>query len=201
MSPNRLVIQRWWGLPLTLLNKIGQPPSNCFWMPVISRSGSTSLSVTRMSPSFFIHSMALRKSRTSSAAAPSLCAFAIVFLRIFYVFCKLRFLRSRKKNDSDFINSNFLDPIGQQIWGKILRFRMSGRSKCIYDNFLKVNERSNDTRTRSRQSYAGNGTFVPRDQSAFGRSDPLQLADGLLSLPELFLDLLGRIYDGRCSTF
>src|SRR5439155_1124280 len=109
MSPNRLVIQRWWGLPLTLLNKIGQPPSNCFWMP--------------------------------------------------------------------------------------------GRSKCIYDNSLKVNERSNDTRTRSRQSYAGNGTFVPRDQSAFGRSDPLQLADGLLSLPELFLDLLGRIYDGRCSTF
>src|SRR6185369_6729890 len=41
-------------------------------MPVISRLGSTSLSVIRMSPSFFIHSMALRKSRTSSGEAPSL---------------------------------------------------------------------------------------------------------------------------------
>src|SRR6266404_2412256 len=85
MSPNRLVMQRCWGLPLTLLNRIGQPPSNCFWMPVISRLGSTSLSVTIMSPSFFIHSIARRRSLTSSGAAPSRFAFAIAPLQIIYV--------------------------------------------------------------------------------------------------------------------
>jgi hypothetical protein len=36
--------------------------------------------------------------------------------------------------------------------------------KSIYDNFLKVNERTNDTRSRSRQSYAGNCAFAPRDR-------------------------------------
>ena len=33
MSPNRLVMTRWLGLPLTLLNRIGQPPSMCFCKP------------------------------------------------------------------------------------------------------------------------------------------------------------------------
>jgi len=37
MSPNRLVTQDVW-LAFDYVKSIGQPPSNCFWMPVISRS-------------------------------------------------------------------------------------------------------------------------------------------------------------------
>src|SRR5439155_11128166 len=82
MSPNRLVTQRCLGLPLMLLKSIGQPPSNCFWMPVISRSGLTSLSVSIRSPSFLSHSMAPRRSLVSSGDAPtSFLAFAIAILQ------------------------------------------------------------------------------------------------------------------------
>src|SRR5680860_1728711 len=58
ISPKRFVTARAWGLPLTLLKRIGQPPSMSFWMPVISRSGSTSWSVTIASPSDANHSNA-----------------------------------------------------------------------------------------------------------------------------------------------
>src|SRR5262245_6405013 len=62
MSPNRLVTTRLWGLPLTLLNSTGQPPSMCFCRPVISRSGSTVLSVSIRSPWLRSQSSAVRRS-------------------------------------------------------------------------------------------------------------------------------------------
>ena len=61
MSPNRLVRRRWLGLPLTLLNSIGQAPSRCFCSPVSSRSGSTGLSVSIRSPSAFSFSSMSRR--------------------------------------------------------------------------------------------------------------------------------------------
>jgi hypothetical protein len=61
MSAKRLVIARACGLPFTLLKSIGRLPSKCFCRPVISRSGSTSLSVSIRSPSVRSHSMALRR--------------------------------------------------------------------------------------------------------------------------------------------
>src|ERR1700730_16655308 len=62
MSPNRLVMTRWFGLPLTLLNRIGQPPSMCFCRPVTSRSGLTGLSVSIRSPCWRNQSSVLRRS-------------------------------------------------------------------------------------------------------------------------------------------
>src|SRR5680860_1082130 len=70
MSPKRLVTARACGLPLTLLKRIGQPPSMSFWMPVISRSGSTSWSVTIASPSDSNHSNACLRSFVFSARHP-----------------------------------------------------------------------------------------------------------------------------------
>jgi hypothetical protein len=46
--------------------------------------------VTMMSPSFFIHSMALRKSLTSPGAAPSLLVFAMFPPNTYFIFSKLR---------------------------------------------------------------------------------------------------------------
>ncbi len=68
MSPNRLVMTRWFGLPLTLLKITGQPPSRCFCSPVTSRSGSTGLSVSIKSPCDFSHSSVFRKSMTSAVS-------------------------------------------------------------------------------------------------------------------------------------
>src|ERR1700730_12744962 len=62
MSPNRLVSRRCPGLPLTLLNRIGQPPSMCFCRPVTSRSGLTGLSVSIRSPCWRNQSSVLRRS-------------------------------------------------------------------------------------------------------------------------------------------
>src|SRR5437667_3295322 len=65
MSENRFVITRACGLPLTLLNSTTGPPSRCFWMPVISRSGSTGTSVVIKSPCVSSHASAARSDRMS----------------------------------------------------------------------------------------------------------------------------------------
>src|SRR5215510_13129071 len=138
MSPKRLVIQRCFGFPLTLLKRIGQLPSSCFWMPVISKLGSTSFSVIIRSPSFFIHSMAPRRSLTSSGAAPSLfAAFAISFLQ------KSAFLPIVAKMETVQlynISRKFLGPIGLQIWERVLQIRDAKWNSCLSDILAKVNE-------------------------------------------------------------
>src|SRR5450631_4015951 len=68
MSPNRLVMTLWFGLPLTLLKMTGQPPSRRFCSPVTSRSGSTGLSVSIKSPCDFSHSNVFRRSTTSAVS-------------------------------------------------------------------------------------------------------------------------------------
>src|SRR5437867_9352390 len=65
MSEKRLVMARAWGLPFTRLNRRTGPPSRCFCSPVISRSGSTSTSVSSTSPSALRNSRALRSEVTS----------------------------------------------------------------------------------------------------------------------------------------
>ena len=71
MSLNRLVTTRWFGLPLTLWNSTGQPPSMCFCSPVTSRSGSTAFSVSMRSPCARSHSSVERRSRVPRLAGAS----------------------------------------------------------------------------------------------------------------------------------
>ena len=73
MSPNRLVMTRCPGLPLTLWNSTGQPPSMCFCRPVTSRSGSTSFSVSIRSPCWRNQSSVERRSRPAGPAAVCGC--------------------------------------------------------------------------------------------------------------------------------
>src|SRR5262249_44465890 len=74
MSPKRLVTTRWFGLPLTLWNSTGQPPSRCFCSPVTSRSGSTSFSVSMRSPCARSHSSVARRSRQARLVGVAGCA-------------------------------------------------------------------------------------------------------------------------------
>src|SRR5258707_4697838 len=179
MSPKRLVMQRCWGLPLTLLKRIGQPPSSCCWMPVISRLGSTSLSVTILSPSFFIHSIARLRSLTSSGAAPSRFAFAIAFLQIIYlvVGCD-RYFRAKKLSDQQTIKFKLIE---NNLQGeRIFRFRMPGQNLRLYDIPIKVNEHADGRPCSARQTLRcqpspsrvanrrsrGSGPFTVRERLA-----------------------------------
>src|ERR687891_3017547 len=121
-------------------------------MPVISRSGSTSLSVTRMSPSFFIHSMALRKSLTSSGGAPSLFAFAIAFLRIFYVI--LPSLRARKNKHSAYQLERFKTQSDNGYAGE---FSDSGRLDGVnaYTTIVSMSTNASTVGRRSRPGLRG----------------------------------------------
>src|SRR5687768_4478330 len=81
ISPNKFVMQRCFGFPLTLLKRIGQPPSSAFWIPVISRLGSTSFSVTMRSPSDLSHSSVFRRSAINSTGARDCAALLILVLQ------------------------------------------------------------------------------------------------------------------------
>src|SRR5881397_2915223 len=70
MSAKRLVIARACGFPFTWLNINTGPPSRCFCSPVISRSGFTSTSVVRTSPSDWRNSNVLRNDVMSRVARP-----------------------------------------------------------------------------------------------------------------------------------
>src|SRR5690348_15648850 len=93
---------------------MGQPPSNCFWIPVISKLGSTSLSVSMRSPSLLNHSMAPRKSWMASTGAPSrFSAFAIALLRKKHRFQHPSLERYQKGLRSKYLE--YLGPDRQQV--------------------------------------------------------------------------------------
>ncbi len=105
MSPNRLVMMRWFGLPLTLLNRIGQPPSMCFCRPVTCRSGSTSLSVSISSPEARSHSSVERRSKAwfgVGACVVVPCAVAVALS----AFPLHRFLSNYRQDEPRAVNAD-----------------------------------------------------------------------------------------------
>jgi len=94
-----------------------------------------------MSPSFFIHSIARRRSLTSSGAAPSLFAFAIAFLQIVYDVFGCCFFLQKNFSDQQIrerLTANRLTVTGREFSDSV---RTPGQNLRLYDIISKVNER------------------------------------------------------------